>query len=272
MDVLVRLFLCISGFIVLLLGVILHFKPATILTISTISFSGASVCLAIGFTSEIVSLLTNYWQNSVFKIFVSFLGAIAATLSLVVARLLINSFTRVDPSHFPITVSIFTTLFTPFVWWGLSIGLLFLLYIVLIIATPFWWLAFACFNSFFAMRNSYIYRLFLQKRKVPHSDLSFWKSMDKLIGWFGGVAGTLALAIALTFSLPDASINYTNQITRSLAKLLVYSNYQPISDECKNYNQGEWVASLGDISSSRKISVAVPDDSNGYTFQVRSCN
>lgn len=265
-------FLSILLLIELLLGVILHSNPSTVVSVLSILMYGALGCFAIGFTSEIAYLLITYWDNSIFKIFVSFVGLISATLSLVASRLLVNSLTRVDPSHFSIAVSIFTSLFTPIVWWGLASLALSLTYVALFMFVSLSYVAASFIDLFLAVRNSYIYRLFIHKRKVRYSGWLFWKSMGKSINWLSGAAGIITMTILIILSLSDHVFSqYPERIAQVVTNILVYSNYQPISDECKNYNPGEWIASIGTIGN-RKISVAIPDGSGGYTFQVRSCN
>jgi len=85
-----------------------------------------------------------------------------------------------------------------------------------------------------------------------------------LIGRAGGAG---ALAIALILLSGSVFSQYQAPISHLITTVLVYSNYQPNSDECKNYSTGEWVAFIGN-----NISVAKPEKSGGYTFQTRYCN
>ncbi len=265
------LFLVILWF-VRSLGVILNiFNSETLLIASNIFIGGVSGCATIGFASEVIPLLTTYWKNPIFKNFVYLLGLTATTLSIVASRLLINFFTKIDPSHLPIAVSILTTLLTPILWLGLIVIALISIYITLTILLPISFNLPPFLEVVMVVRNSYIYRFFLHKRKVPYNSLLFWKQTVIWASRSFGIAGTAFLLILLIFFVHNRAYHYKQQISQLVTDVIVYSNYQFNNDECKNFNRGEWVKYIGNTGS-HKISVAVPQKAGGYAFETRTCN
>lgn len=233
---------------------------------------GAFGCFAIGFTFEIKSRVATHWKSPLLKVFLAFLAGSIAVISPLASRYLINLLTRVDPSHLPFAVSTLAIILIPIAWLSLAVVALTLFYSFIIILMPILiGLGLAIRELLLAVRNSGFYRFALRQPKVPYRTLSFWKEMNGFLGWSGRAMGAGGLVVALMCLLNTGVSQYPDQIDRFVANVIVYTNYQPISDECKNYNKGESIASLG-TSANRKISVAIPNGSGGYKFETRSCN
>lgn len=242
------------------------------LTLMKTSMYGALGCFAVGFMSEIKTKVKTHWKSPLLKVFLAFLAGSITVVSPLLSRYLINSLTRVDPSHLPFAVSTLVVVLIPIAWLALAVVSLVLFYSLFIVLMPiFIGLGLTIRELLLAVRNSGFYRFPLRQPKVPHRTLSFWEVINGFLCWSGRAMGAGALALALTWLLTSVFSQYPDQIDRFVANVIVYTNYQPISDECKNYNKGESIASLG-TSANRKISVAIPDGSGGYKFQTRSCN
>lgn len=250
----------------MLLKTLLSFNA---LSTMIISISGWLGCSAVAFTSEVVRLAVAYWGSPLRKTFLPVVGAISM-ISMLASQLLLNLITRVDAAHFPKALIIFTAILVPIAWLVLAVILL-LLFCVSCIALLYFSfvllpIGLPLKEIFLAVRNHRLCRFLIGTSKIPHRNLSFWKGMNRL-RWTGRAWGAGALAAALIFLSCSVLNQYQVPIYRLITTVLVYSNYQPISDECKNYSTGEWVASIG----KNKISVAKPEKFGGYTFQTRSC-
>jgi len=248
----------------MLLQVILSFN---VLTAMKICMFGALGCWAVAFMSEVVYLVVAYSRSPLRKTFIPIVGAITM-ISLLASQLLSNLITRVDPAHFPKALIIFTVILTPITWLALAIAILPLIYmshIALLLFSP---VLLPLRKILLAGRNHWSYRFFLNKPKIIHRNLSFWEWTNRFACWTGRAGGAGALAIALILLSGSILSQYQAPISQMITTVLVYSNYQPNSDECKNYSTGEWVAFIGN----NKISVAKPEKSGGYTFQTRYCN
>jgi len=161
----------------MLLQVILSFN---VLTAMTICMFGALGCWAVAFMSEVVDLVVAYWGSPLRKTFLLLVGAITI-ISMLASQLLINLITRVDPSHFPKALTIFTAILTPITWLALAIAILPLIYVIHIALLLFSPVLLPLREILLAGRNHWSYRFFLNKPKIIRRNLSFWEGTNRFV-------------------------------------------------------------------------------------------
>lgn len=177
------------------------------------------------------------------------LSSCVATYSLIKTNNLINIHTKIDPSHLTIATSVITIVFAILSW---------------IIVIPVLWLLIAIL---FAIENRFKDTFRNQKAE----SFSLWKDIGgRMSVWLSQFAAVFIIVTLLLYSLPfiDWHLAYNPKLSKVVTKVIVWSNYMSNSDECVNHKRDEKVV----VINNRKISVAIPNVQEGYTFQVRSCD
>lgn len=236
-------------------------------TTTLFSIYGSLACYSAAFTLDITKFVAIYRKNPIFRAFLALTGVITAGISLIASRILINSITRVEPSHFPVAVSLFTSILTPVMWWILAVFILLLFYVVLLLALMINFFIFSVSILFLSVYNHSIFRFFFQNKKITEERISLLQveGVRWLIFNAFGVASLIVVLVAFSGT---ALVHCQDQIPKLVTTITVYSSYQPVSGECENRSKNEWIAPIGN----NKISVAIPDKVRGFTFDVRSCN
>ncbi|NJM66135.1 MAG: hypothetical protein HC851_11010 [Acaryochloris sp. RU_4_1] len=227
------------------------------------------ILFSIGFILEAIKVGKLYWNQSIIKNILRLFGIIATTLALVVSRHSINLITKIDSSHFPIAISIFTFLLTPFAWMFLVIMFLFLFYTIISILMPF---------RLTVMQFKFVIEFILLIRNHRIFCFLFWMNKmncassrtNFLLIWPARAAGAITIgyySVQLIVLIASNSFLYQQQIYTFISKGIVYSSYHSISSECKNHIRGEWIALIGD----NKASIAKINNLGSFDFEIRSC-
>lgn len=256
-PILICMILFSISLVLITLGIIpnvnkpLEILAPNLLKLMVYSLYGWAGGCAVGFIFELSQGLRKYWSSSGLKYLYLVLAFITAIVSVLVSRQIINGITRVDPSQLAGAVALFVTLLTPIISLGITV---FLLPLICCIA---FFTIYACFH-FILLFDSFFQNRFLGSIRW---NISLFWSISRLLG---SVTLTLILFIQL-----NNLINLTqSQISWLLTNIIVRSSYHQISDECKNYKVGEWIASIGN----NNMSVAIPDRAFGFRFEKRKCN
>ncbi|MFM2303030.1 MAG: hypothetical protein RLZZ135_435 [Cyanobacteriota bacterium] len=182
----------------------------------------------------------------------------AGSISLLLARYILISINHVEPSSFPVALSILT-FFANFIIWPFlallaTLALLFPSLLILSVQTISLYLKF--FTSL------------IPGVKNPSIKEFFRPSLINSIGRF------LAIYLLYTIILNGNKFylesigNHGKYLTNITKYGLMATNYVPNSQECNNHNEKEWIAKIGD----KKISVATPSDTGEVDFTVRNCD
>lgn len=182
----------------------------------------------------------------------------AGIISLLLARYILASITHVEPSSFPVALSILTFLANFIIWPFLPLLATVILF----------------FPSSLILFIQII-GLLLKNLTSPISEVksSFIKEAlgQDFINSIGRVVAICSLCLIILngdkFYLESIS-NHSKYLTNITKYGLVYTNYVQNSQECNNHNEKEWIAKIGD----KKISVATPSDTGEVDFTVRSCD
>lgn len=224
---------------------------------------------ASGYLLEAVRTILAWRKYNIMRVFIVALGAIIVLGSYLLSHLLVNFVTRVDPGRFDLAVSIIAIPIAIILWWLLLAAFLLLIlypitFIVhLISSEP----RRAMINLAMKIRNSGLYRFILDKRKVPYSEPPPRKFIRAFAILLGRVIGVVTVALALLL-VPVQAVEWSGKlIDKSVINTVAYAGHMPVSEECNNYVSGERVKPI----SNNKISVAVPDGTESYTFETRPC-
>ncbi|HEU4323880.1 MAG TPA: hypothetical protein VFS21_12095 [Roseiflexaceae bacterium] len=219
----------------------------------------------------IIEIVQFYRQNQSFLWRItSVSGIISLPVSMHLANIAINQATGVDPSHFSLTVYIFTVIYTPVFWWMMAIFISASLLFISIYSFGFSTVNVVFKFTFDFLRNSKIYRIILGTPKIQKSTykrLDIENEIKTALGRFFG----LAILFTIIASSPNHFMSSQQAtIDSTFYEILAHTGYNSISKECTNYNQnqGERVKVLGD----GLISVAVIDNNHNYRFETRQCN
>lgn len=233
------------------------------------------VC-AVGLTSEVSSwvvrrfdLLSSPWARRLRNV----LGIPIAFSALADARLTINSTTGgADPDQFTLSLSIFTTLLTA--WYAMQLWIL-VTFLLLVVAFTvlFFKTTFSdegpTLREVLSVSANYLRRLRARQPQLTYLYPWYRERLSKRVISFGRLAGVVGALLILQGAV-DTRVpeSLSDQVPKVLATVLVRTGYQPLSIECLNHAQGEWIAPLG----YDKVSVAKPQSEYGYTFETRPCN
>lgn len=250
---------------------IVNFEFSSITSLFFYLFFPLSLFLfSIGFILEVFNSVKLYWDRLIFKNILKFLGVVATTISLVLSRNFINLITKVDSSHFPIALSIFTLSLTPLTWMLLFIVILFLFYFLVLMLMVFRmglsYFIFSIYSIESIIKNNEVFRfLFGFKKNIfPKSKkYSFLMWTARAIG---AVIIGFSLCSLIVFIASTSSL-YQTQVYSLASQGIVYSSYHSISDECKNYKSGEWIALIGN----KMASIAKKNNSGYFVFETRRC-
>ncbi len=173
------------------------------------------------------------------------------SISLILTRYIIISITHVEPSNFPVALSILTFFVGFIIWPSLIVFSVAALLLVFLVPLPL------------LMMLSYLGLILpINKSKTL---------LSSLINSCGRFSAIYLLYIIVSngndFYL-ESIINNGKYLTNITKHGLMAINYVPNSQECNNYNEKEWIAKIGD----KKISVATPNDTGGIDFTVRNCD
>jgi hypothetical protein len=180
-------YLYILGILLMVGGLIFHNLQSVLLSAKMLVFSAAGLMI-VAFVKELLKFIIAHWQNKLLQGLLALLGSAGATVSLVSARLLVNYFTKVDPSHFPIAISLFTIFFTLVTWLAMAVMILFSIYLVPIFVSPILISPGLLIVPIYCeIRNSYFHRFIFRNQA---SDLSEWlKRIEKTWeNWLGRAA------------------------------------------------------------------------------------
>lgn len=249
-------FLCLA---VLGLSLIPYFNQLieilapTLLNIMMYSWLGFMGSCAVSFIFDLSYGLRKYWSSPVRNYVSIFVLFIAGLISVMVSRQLINFMTGgVDPSSLAGSVTALASLLTPIIYPGTA-------FIVLPLIFHIAYIALMPIGFNFA----------LLARSIPQISrrlsLPEW---EVFILWGGRAVGSVTLALVLFLSSVNLLRLTHNQVSWLLTNIIVRSSHHELSNECKNYKVGEWIASIGN----NKINVAVPDKVVGFRFEKRNCN
>lgn len=189
---------------------------------------------------------------------------------MILSRNFINLITKVDSSHFPIAISIFTLSLTPVAWILLSILILFLVYTItlmlMIAGMGLMYLRDPIESLEKFINSNRIYCFFFG---VGRTDF-FGSKNHSFLMWIARASGAVIIGYSLFSLFVFIASNYNlyqKQIYSLASQGIVYSSYQSISDECKNHNSGEWIVLIGN----NKASIATRNNSGNFEFETRNC-
>lgn len=219
--------------------------------------------LILCFCSQFVREIT-YWSLSKIKFSKNILSwgiGITASLTsipaLIFSRLLINQFTRVNVSNLPFALSIITLIVSTVFYTFITLTLLCLLYLLAVVLLIPYYVKTLFDNIKLALKGKEKFSKITDNiGRVMGSSLLLY-----LVGYFMLVP--ILNSVTSELNSPDIDRKAQTLITN----LIVYSNYAGYSDECNNHKAGEWTLTLG----VKKVSVAIPNQEGGFSFQVRNC-
>jgi hypothetical protein len=180
------------------------------------------------------------------------------SIALLLTRYILISVTHVEPSSFPVALSILT-FFASFIIWpflALLAVVVLLLPSLLILSGQMIYL----YLKFFSSLIPFIKNLSIKEAFSPN--------LINSIGRFSAIF-LLYTIISNGNNFYLESIGNNGKYLTNITKYgLMATNYVPNSQECNNHNEKEWIAKIGD----KKISVATPNDMGEIDFTVRSCD